>query len=74
MSARRPIALPAAAQRKLRHHPGAGDAAMDLEAEAVEIIGDLFRGALLVEGQFGMGMDIAAKGGDLRRQGPAAVH
>jgi hypothetical protein len=42
---------------------------MDFEAEAVEIGGDFFRGALLVEGQFGMGVDVAAEGGDLRRQG-----
>ena len=58
---------PAAAAGKLGHHTGAGYPAMDLEAESLEIIGDLLRGSLLVEGQFRMGMDIAAKCGDLRR-------
>jgi hypothetical protein len=59
----------AAAQREPGHHPGAGDAAMHFEAEAIEIGRHFLRGALLVESQFGMGVYVAAEGGDLRRQG-----
>ena len=42
---------------------------MDRDAPLGELLGDQVRGALLLEAELGMGMDVAAQRGDLRRIG-----
>ena len=52
-----------AAARALAQHAdqaGAGDAAMDFDAPFGQQCGDLFGGAVLLEAEFGMGVQVAA--------------
>ena len=54
---RRP--LPARAGERA-HHPGPGEAAMDIDAELGQAVGDELRRPMLLEGGLGMGVNIAA--------------
>ncbi len=44
-------------------HAGLADAGGDLDAPFLELLGDDAAGALLLEAQLGVGMDVAADGG-----------
>ncbi len=56
----------AAAAGQPGDHAGAGQAAMHLDADGLELGGDDIGGALLVKSQFRVGMDVAADGRDAR--------
>ena len=52
---------------------GAADAAVGLDAERLEVAGDERGGTVLLEREFGMGMDVATDRGEPRVMGPDAV-
>ncbi len=49
-------------------NPGVTDRAMHLEAEALQQLGDLVRGAVFLEGEFRMAMDVVPPGLHARLQ------
>ncbi len=72
MSARRPIAPQAAAAAHHADHAGAADAAVGLDAERLKVARDQLGGAVLLEGELGVGVDVAADRGQLALQGADA--
>ena len=66
MSARSAMArLPVPRAFERADDAGAGQPAMHLDAEFLEPRGDEFRGALLLEGGLGMGVDLVPPGGEV---------
>ncbi len=65
MSARRPMLRAAVADAQPPDDAGAADAAMHLAAEGGKLLGHQRRRALLLEAQFGMGVDVAPPGGEV---------
>jgi hypothetical protein len=63
MSARRPIVFWPGRLRA--DHASLGQAAMHLDAPRCELVGHDLRGALFLEGGFGVAMDVAADGGQV---------
>ena len=65
----------AAAGAQGAHHAGAGDAAMHLDPELRELGGDEIRGAVFLEAQFRMGVQVVPPGDHVLVQvGDAVVH
>ena len=73
MSARRPTARGDAAVLDDAHHAGAAQAAVHRDAPVGELGGDQVGGALLLEAQFGVGVDVAPQRGDGCRLGDDGV-
>ena len=69
MSARRPTARVALPFFTMPDHAGLAQAAVDRDAPVGERLGDHVGGALLLEAQLGVGVDVAAHRGDLRGVG-----
>jgi hypothetical protein len=69
MSARRPTARSLVPFFRIATTPGGAQAAVDRYAPLGELLGDQVRGALLLEAELGMRVEVAAQRGDLRRIG-----
>ena len=54
-------------------HAGLADAAMGFDTEGFEALGHQRGGAVLLEGEFRVGVDVTADGGDLRVIGPERI-